>query len=168
MKKAKKRGRKTLVSTAVRDVIHRLRENIRDASTDENAPMLPTAEAMGLAEMLLNHTTAPKKRGEVTQIRVAEMLDSALRVRRVAAETGGIAKGLDEANNLKNRQIVEGVMARIGIAEQNRNPPAVMQLAFHEALVLLDALRFHGYGPQKAVQAQQWTVRRTDANRERA
>lgn len=130
-------------------------------------PMLPSAEAMGLAEMLLDRATRKKKRGEVTQIVVAEMIESALNVRRAAAEAGGAEKGKAEATEKFNRQIIDGVLARIAGYANHARRMGTIALAFSEAQVLAEALRKAGYGPQpdEAVQRYVWKLHDTGNGR---
>lgn len=118
-------------------------ERNADMNARLNAPLLPSVEAMGLAEMVLDRATRRKDKGEVTQVVVAEMLDSALRIRRAAAEVGGIQKGRAEARAQIERAICTGFVATVA-NKTATSPPMVVSAA--TVCAVRDALINGGYG----------------------
>lgn len=163
-----------------RRVVNKIVTGLKEAITTQDAINLrnnqamglPSAEAMGLAEMLLDRATRKKRKGEVTQIVVAEMIESALRVRRAAAETSGSQKGQQEAREGIERLIVEGVMGRIGMMAEQKRASVTIALAYHEAQVINNALVRAGYAKhlferREPEQRDVWTMRNIEAKHER-
>lgn len=161
MKKQTKTARKRKPNKIIKALRQAINEARTDAAALDTCALGPAAssQAMGLAEMAHRIATGgePNAKGsKVTpQERIAEALDSALRVARAQAELSGIKHGKAEVR----QAMVEGVMSRITMNSLMSKRPVTIVLSFTEALAVRDVLAAAGHsdGVPRAVK-QAWQM----------
>jgi hypothetical protein len=107
----------------------------------------PSSDTMSLAQMIFDAARGRKVKKTVADI--AEMLETTINVRRAQAEFGGVKKGITEATEALERQIIEGVMARVDTWDNFHSLPPTISVASRDMQLIVGALRKAGYRQER-------------------
>jgi hypothetical protein len=166
-KKQTKTARKRKPSRIPKDV-QALAQAAERSRRDQGAPAvaLPSHRAMMLANSVISRVGRVQKGSEAAQVQtvaIAEILDSALRMDRAVAEVEGHARG----RAFTEREVVQGIMARIAMNSLTKPQPKTIVLSFNEAKMLHKLLKEAGYSdgiPRQTQEAWQLANQRPVAN----